>query len=193
MTIKEFIEAFDEDSAYAEYDEQGNVYIYDSTYDLMMARLEKESSVWEVEDDTFTMSPSLLRLMADLADTPPAKRKEPTKYVILNGKPIEKWLRHSTTYKKYFIWRFFQIGDAEEWLKGYTTSNPELLIGSAYTLEQLEDKKQLLPEKWRDAIDNMLTPLDVALRGEYVDKPDYGLEERIDNLEERIEEMEDKK
>ncbi|WP_039944430.1 hypothetical protein, partial [Lactobacillus equicursoris] len=61
MTINEFIYAFDEDSSYAEYDEQGNVYIYDSTYDLMMARLESESSVWQVEDDTFTMSPSLLR------------------------------------------------------------------------------------------------------------------------------------
>lgn len=165
MTTDEFISGFDDYPLYAEYDEQGNVYIYDDTYGSVMAQLESNSSVWEVEDDTFTMSPPLLRLMADLADTPPAKRKEPSKYVILNGKPIERWLRHSTTYKKYFIWHFFQIGDAEEWLKGYTTSNPELLIGSAYTLEQLEDKKQLLPEKWRKAVDNMLTPLDVALEG----------------------------
>lgn len=79
MTIKEFIYAFDEDSLYAEYDEQGNVYIYDNTYDLMMARLESESSVWEVEDDTFTMSPSLLRLMAELAETPAKERAEANK------------------------------------------------------------------------------------------------------------------
>lgn len=75
MTIEEFIDAFDENELYAEYDEQGNVYIYDNTYDMLMAHLEIDSSVWEAEDDTFIMSPSLLRLMAELADTPPAKRK----------------------------------------------------------------------------------------------------------------------
>lgn len=45
MTISEFIYAFDEDSTYAEYDEQGNVYIYDNTYDTMMAQLGIDSSM----------------------------------------------------------------------------------------------------------------------------------------------------
>lgn len=152
MTIKEFIYAFDEDSAYAEYDEQGNVYIYDSTYDLMMARLESKSSVWEVEDDTFTMSPPLLRLMADLADTPPDKRTPQQRYVILNSEP-----RHQH-------WDYFKIGDKNEYLKSFSTNNQYVLIVNSYTLKQLEDQKRWLPEKWRDAIDSMLTPLDVALK-----------------------------
>lgn len=165
MTISEFIDAFDDSLLYAEYDEQGNVYIYDNSYDDLLVQLAIDSSAWEVEDDSFIMSPSLLRLMAELADTPSAKRKEPPKYVILNGKPIERWFGHSTTYEKYFIWHFFQIGDAGECLQGGRTADPDILIDSAYTLEELEDKKQLLPKKWRDAIDSMLTPLDVALEG----------------------------
>ena len=39
MTIKEFIDAFDDSSLHVEYDEQGNVYIYDNTYDFMIVRL----------------------------------------------------------------------------------------------------------------------------------------------------------
>lgn len=76
MTISEFIYGLDDGTTYAEYDEQGNVYIYDNTYDVLMAQLRIDSSVWEVEGDrdNFVMSPSLLRLMAELADTPPAKR-----------------------------------------------------------------------------------------------------------------------
>jgi len=33
----------------------------------------------------------------------------------------------------------------------------------SYTIEELEDQKKWLPVKWRNAIDSMLTPLDVAL------------------------------
>ena len=152
MTISEFISGFDDYPLYAEYDEQGNVYIYDDTYDSVMAQLESNSSVWEVEDDTFTMSPPLLRLMAELADTPPDKRTPQQRYVILNSEP-----RHQH-------WDYFTIGDKNEYLKSFSTNNQYVLIVDSYTLEQLEDKKQLLPEKWRDAIDSMLTPLDVALK-----------------------------
>lgn len=100
MTISEFIYGFDDGSTYAEYDEKGNVYIYDNN-DTMMAQLAINSSMWEVEDYGFVISPSLLRLMAELADTPPAKRKGTPKYVILNGLP-----RHGTCY-------FFKIDDRE--------------------------------------------------------------------------------
>lgn len=151
MTIKKFIYELDDDSVYAEYDEQGNVYIYDSTYDLMMARLESESSVWEVEDDSFTMSPSLLRLMAELADTPPAKRKERS-YVILNSKS------HNQS------WCYFTIGDQNEFLVTHNTTDPEELAQGAYTRETLERLKRWLPERWRNAIESMLTPLEVALK-----------------------------
>lgn len=153
MTIKEFIYAFDDGSTYAEYDERGNVYIYDNTYDSMMAQLGASSSVWEVEtDDTFAMSPSLLRLMAELADTLPAERGLP-RYVILNSE-----LRHHQH------WSFFKIGDDNQYLTLCITSNPETLTMESYTLEELEDKKKWLPVKWRGAIDSMLTPLDVALK-----------------------------
>ncbi len=153
MTISEFIYAFDEDSTYAEYDEQGNVYIYDNTYDTMMAHLGIDSSVWEAEDDTFTMSPSLLRLMAELADTPPAKRTPRQRYVILNSEP-----RHQH-------WNYFKIGDKNEYLKSFSTDNQYILIVNSYTLEELEKEKRWLPEEWRNVINNLLTPLDVALEG----------------------------
>ncbi len=153
MTISEFIYAFDEDSTYAEYDEQGNVYIYDNTYDTMMAQLGIDSSVWEAEDDTFTMSPSLLRLMAELADTPPAKRTPRQRYVILNSEP-----RHQH-------WNYFKIGDKNEYLKSFSTDNQYILIVNSYTLEELEKEKRWLPEEWRNVINNLLTPLDVALEG----------------------------
>lgn len=152
MTISEFIYAFDEGSIYAEYDEQGNVYIYDNTYDTMMAQLGIDSSVWEVEDDTFTMSPSLLRLMAELADTPPAKRKEPPKYVILNGKPMERWC-------------FFTIGNRGQYLVSHNTTDPEILTRCSYTREEVEEATKWLPEEWYNVINNLLTPLDVALEG----------------------------
>lgn len=165
MTISEFIDGLDGGSTYAEYDERGNVYIYDNTYDLVMARLESNSSVWEVEDDTFTISPSLLRLMAELADTLPAERGLP-RYVILNSE-----LRHHQH------WSFFKIGDTNQYLILCSTSNPEVLKMGSYTLEELEDQKKWLPVKWRSAIDSMLTPLDVALEeGKEVPETDRTIE-----------------
>lgn len=157
MTISEFIYAFDEGSTYAEYDEQGNVYIYDNTYDTMMAQLGSDSSVWEVEDDDFIMSPSLLRLMAELADTPPAKRKGTPKYVILNGEPM--------TRGKYFDWCFFTIGNRGQYLVSHNTTDPEILTQCSYTRKEVEEITMLLPEEWCNVINNLLTPLDIALEG----------------------------
>lgn len=151
MTISEFIYAFDDGSTYAEYDEQGNVYIYDNTYDLVMAQLGIDSSVWEVEDDSFVMSPSLLRLMAKLADTPPDRRIKPRKYVILNGVP-----QHGT-------WIYFTIGNDSEYLRWRITSDPEVLKMGSYTFAELEKEKQRLPAEWHNVIISLLTPLDVAL------------------------------
>ena len=156
MTISEFIYAFDDGSTYAEYDEQGNVYIYDNTYD-MMAQLESNSSVWEVEDDSFVMSPSLLRLMAKLADTPPAKRKEPPKYVILNGKPMKN--------NENIDWCVFTLGNRGQYLVSHNTTVPEILTQYSYTCEELEEATKWLPEAWCSLINNLLTPLDVALEG----------------------------
>ena len=104
-----------------------------------------------MEDDSFVMSPSLLRLMAELAGTPPAKRKEQPKYVILNSKPL-------------YYWDYLKIGDDSEYLRAFRTSDPKILAMEAYTLGELEAEKRWLPEKWRDAIDSMLTPLEVALK-----------------------------
>lgn len=151
MTISEFIYGFDDGSTYAEYDEQGNVYIYDNTYDSVMAQLGNNSSMWEVEYDNFTISPSLLRLMAELADTPPAKRVEPPRYVILNGFP-----RNGT-------WVYFKIGDDSEYLRWRITSDPDVLVLGSYTFKEIEKEKQRLPEEWRNVINSLLTPLDVAL------------------------------
>lgn len=151
MTISEFIYGLDDGSTYAEYDEQGNVYIYDNTYDSVMAQLGINSSVWEVEDDSFVMSPSLLRLMAELADTPPDKRTPQQRYVILNSEPCHQH------------WNYFTIGDKNEYLKSFSTDNEYILIVDSYTLEELEKEKRRLPEEWRNLINNLLVPLDVAL------------------------------
>ena len=151
MTISEFINALDDSLLYAEYDEQGNVYIYDNSYDDLLVQLAIDKSVWKVEDDSFIMSPSLLRLMAKLADTPPDKRKDLPKYVILNSKS------HNQS------WCYFTIGDQNEFLVNHNTTDPKDLAQGAYTREALERQKRWLPERWRNAIDSMLTPLEVAL------------------------------
>lgn len=152
MTISEFIYAFDDGSTYAEYDEQGNVYIYDNTYDSVMAQLEIDSSVWEAEDDSFVMSPSLLRLMAELADTPPAKRKAKPKYVILNGIP-----RHGTCY-------YFTIDDREGRLI------PNLVIDvnkleeyASFSGEELTKRKRKLTPGLAAGVDTMKVTLEHAI------------------------------
>lgn len=164
MTTEEFIESFnDKGTSYAEVDEQGTVYIYDA-FDSMMASLEKENGAWKIEVNSY-FSPSSMRLMAELADTPPDKRVKPPRYVILNGEPIEGWLGHSTTCEKYFAWHFFTIGHSGPYLVSQNTTDPEVLTQYSYTREELERQKQWLPEEWRSIIDNLLTPLDVALEG----------------------------
>lgn len=152
MTISEFIDAVNDGSTYAEYDEQGNVYIFDNTYDFMMAMLESESSVWEVEDDSFVMSPSLLRTMAELADTPPAKRKVTPKYVILNGLP-----RHGTCY-------YFTIDDREGRLI------PNLVIDvnkleeyASFSGEELTKRKRKLTPGLATGVDTMKVTLEHAI------------------------------
>ena len=152
MKINEFINEFDDGSIYAEYDEQGNVYIYDNTYDTMMAQLGINSSMWEVEDYGFVMSPSLLRLMAELADTPPAERKLTRKYVILNGLP-----RHGTCY-------FFTIDDREGRLI------PNLVIDvnkleeyASFSGEALTERKRKLTPGLAAVVDTMKVTLERAI------------------------------
>ena len=154
MKINEFIYAFDDGSTYAEYDEQGNVYIYDYTCDSVMAQLGIDSSVWEVEDDSFTMSPSLLRLMAELADTPPAKRKMTPRYVILNGEPEKGF------------WRVFIIDDHRLLCSNCMDNpdNPEGVAEFAYTREELDELKKRFSSRMRKAIDAMTVPLEEALK-----------------------------
>lgn len=162
MTINEFIYRFDEGSTYAEYDEQGNVYIYDKTYDTMMARLGIDSSVWEVEDDGFVMSPSSLRLMAELADTPPAKRKETPKYVILNGLP-----RHGTCY-------FFVIDEySGRLLPCYLDEVDEDNVTAleTYSEKRLHESKKSLTPELAAAVDMMKVTLERAI--ELTEKSKY--------------------
>lgn len=151
MTISEFIYGFDDGSTYAEYDEQGNVYIYDNT-DTMMAQLAINSSMWEVEDYGFVMSPSLLRLMAELADTPPAKRKATPKYVILNGLP-----RNGTCY-------FFIIDDREGRLVPNLVTNVNKLEKCAsFSDEALAKRKLALTPELATAVDMMKVTFERAI------------------------------
>lgn len=154
MTISEFIYGFDDGSTYAEYDEQGNVYIYDNTYDLVMAQLGSDSSMWEVEDDAFTMSPSLLRLMAELADTPPAKRKITPRYVILNGEPEKGF------------WLVFIMGnyDSLEIRCVDGPNNSEKLAKFSYTKKELNELKKRFSSRMQKAIDTLTVPLEEALK-----------------------------
>ena len=156
MTISEFIYGFDDGSTYPEYDEQGNVYIYDNN-DTMMAQLVINSSIWEVEYYGFIMSPSLLRLMAELADTPSAKRFEPSRYVILNGKAIKN--------NENINWCVFTLGNKDQYLISHNTTVPEILTKYSYTREELEEETKWFSDEWYSVINKLLTPLDVALEG----------------------------
>lgn len=152
MTISEFIYAFDDGSTYAEYDEQGNVYIYDNTYDSVVAQLGINSSVWEVEDDSFVMSPSLLRSMAELADTPPAKRKATPKYVILNGLP-----RRGTCY-------FFTIDDREgRLIPNLVIDVSKLEEYASFSSEALTERKRKLTPGLAAGVDTMKVTLEHAI------------------------------
>lgn len=151
MKISEFIYGLDEGSTYAEYDEQGNVYIYDNTYDTMMAQLGIDSSVWEVEDDSFAMSPSLLRLMAELADTPPAKRKETPKYVILNGLP-----HHGTCHA-------FLIDAQRGMLIPSHLDVMDDISSGIYSKEDLREAKKALTPELAAAVDMMTVTLERAI------------------------------
>ena len=145
MTISEFIYGFDDGSAYPEYDEQGNVYIYDNTYDTMMAQLVIDSSVWEVEDYGFVMSSSLLRLMAELADTPPEKRRVIPKYVILNGLP-----RCGMCY-------YFSVDCDEGQLITGCVSGESIEECASFSKERLCEAKKALPPELSAAVDMMTT------------------------------------
>lgn len=153
MTISEFIYAFDEGSIYAEYDEQGNVYIYDNTYDTMMAQLGIDSSVWEVEveDYSFVMSPSLLRLMAELADTPPAKRKWTPKYVILNGLP------------RYGMCYYFSVDCDECQLITGCVIGADIEECASFSKEFLREIKEALTPELAAAVDMMTVTLERAI------------------------------
>jgi hypothetical protein len=151
MTISEFIYGFDEGSTYAEYDEQGNVYIYDNTYDSMMAQLGIDSSVWEVEDDSFVMSSSLLRLMAELADTPPAKRRVTPKYVILNGMP------------RYGMCYYFSVDCDEGQLITGCVIGASIEGCASFSKERLCEAKKALTPELAAAIDMMTVSLECAI------------------------------
>lgn len=103
------------------------------------------------------MSPSLLRLMAELADTPPAKRKGIPRYVILNGKPMKS--------NENINWCVFTLGNRGQYLVGHNTTVPEILTKCSYTRKELEEATKWLPEEWCSVINKLLTPLDVALEG----------------------------
>ncbi len=151
MKISEFIYGFNECSRNAQYDEQGNVYIYDNTYDTMMAQLGIDSSVWEIEDDSFVMSPSLLRLMAELADTPPEERKVIRKYVILNGLP------HHGTCRAFFI-------DAQRGMliPIHLDVMDDISLG-IYSKEELREAKKALTLELAAAVDMMTVTLERAI------------------------------
>lgn len=154
MTINEFSRLLGGMKLQVEVDEEGNVYIYDVD-DTMLASLTKENTNWQMECPQGTLiAPSVLSLMAKFANTYIEMRK--SKYIILNAMPV---------YEEHFIWRFFRIGEGGGYLKEYTTNDPAILINSAYTLDELEYKKAWLPKLWRNAIDSMLTPLELALEG----------------------------
>lgn len=160
MKISEFIYGFDEDSTYAEYDEQGNVYIYDNTYDTMMARLGIDSFVWEVEDDGFVMSPSLLRLMAELADTPPAKRKATPKYVILNGMP------------RYGMCYYLSVDCDEGQLVTGCVIGSDIERFASFSKDQLREAKNSLTPELSAAVDIMKVTLERAI--ELTEKSKHG-------------------
>lgn len=173
MTINEFIERFNElDMPYGEthYDISAtkeesfahgvviNVF-KNNKFEVTAARLPEGVSAWDFYGGA-SFSREMLELMAELAKTPFEKREEQPKYVILNSKPL-------------YYWNYLKIGDDSEYLRAFSTSDPEILAMEAYTLGELEAEKRWLPVKWRSAIDSMLTPLDVALkmRKERPDEP----------------------
>ena len=179
MTINEFIKQFNElDMPYGETHykmsatkEESfahgvviNVF-KNSKFEVTAARLPEGASAWDFHGGA-PFSPEMLELMAELAKTPPEERKDTERYVILNSE-----LRH------HGHWYYFKIGDRNEYFRYRSTSDPEVLKMGSYTLEELEKEKRWLPEKWRGAINSMLTPLDVALEeGKGVPETDRTIE-----------------
>lgn len=151
MTISEFINEFKGDTTRAEVDEQGTTCIYHIGEDgkKLIASLRLRSNKWELTSNPAIMTPSVLDLMLKLARTPFEMRE--SRYVILNSKS------HNQS------WCYFTIGDQNKFLVNHNTTDPEALAQGAYTREALERQKRWLPERWRNAIDSMLTPLEVAL------------------------------
>ena len=122
-------------------------------FEVTAARLPEGVNAWDFYGGA-PFSSKMLELMAELAETPPEEREDAQqKYVILNS-----------DYQFLYHWDYFKIGDKTEYLRLYCTDDPKDLIGGSYTLEELEKEKRWLPEKWRGAINSMLTPLDVALK-----------------------------
>ncbi len=151
MKINEFINEFNECSKNAEYDEQGNVYIYDNNYDTTLARLGIDSSVWEVEDGSFVMPPSLLRLMAELADTPPEERKVTRKYVILNGLP------------HYGMCYYFSVDCDEGQLITGCVIGSDIEEFASFSEERLCEAKKSLTLELASAVDMMKVTLERAI------------------------------
>lgn len=134
------------------------------------ARLPEGVNNWDFYGGA-PFSPKMLELMIELANTPPEEREEQPKYVILNSE-----LRHHQH------WDYFKIGDKNQYLILRSTRDPKTLKMGSYTIEELEKEKRWLPEKWRDAIDSMLTPLDIALEeGKGVPETDRTIEVKKDD------------
>ena len=114
-----------------------------------IARLPENSNDWNFCGN-FYFSPEMLELMAELAKTPPEERED-ERFVILNSKIRQQH------------WEYIKICNDNQYFILRNTSDPEILTMESYTIEELEDQKKWLPVKWRNAIDSMLTPLDVAL------------------------------
>lgn len=138
---------------------------HESGKDETLARLPEDSKDWDFYGG-FHFSPEMLELMVELAKTPPEEREDAQRYVILNSE-----LRYHQH------WDYFKIGDKNQYLILRSTRDPEVLKMGSYTLEELEKEKRWLPKKWRSEINNMLTPLDVALEeGKGVPKADRTIE-----------------
>lgn len=171
MTTEEFVEAVNaidnRDEINAELAPDGTVSLNKCGYSLVAA-LGTHAIKWCLYGVDVTIPTKILKLMVELAES----KEEDNKYVILNGKPMEGWSgphenvkERTTTYSKYFTWCFFTIGNRGQYLVSHNTTDPEILTQCSYTREEVEETTEWFPEKWRNVINNLLTPLDVALEG----------------------------
>lgn len=159
MTTEEFVEAVnaidnrDEIKAYVSA--RGDVFLRtpygDEDVAIEIAILEKHDTSWGVRTiSQVTFPTKILKLMVEIAKTPPEEREEQPKYVILNGMP-----RYGTCY-------YFVTGRYDQLIASHD-DGVNIEKYAAFSQEELVERKKHLTPELAAAVDMMTVTLERAI------------------------------